>query len=160
MDSLSVARFLSIPSAFLVSGYSIAASQMAVPLVYEQPASVSAPFLRGVFVRGAAFVVPGAIISSSASAYLAYAIPEQRTTLATASILTLLPLAFTRLVMMKGIQRLIEISESAAEQQKGDQNGEVVQLLKAWVAQNWVRAMLAFSGGMLAFPIERRVSRY
>ena len=52
--------------------------------------------------------------------------------------------------MKKGIDRLIQIGESAAECAKADASGEVTKLLNAWIMQNWVRATLAFSGGMLA----------
>ena len=149
MDTIAVARFLAIPTAFLIGGYSFGFSQNTVPLVYNQPSSVSANVLKGVFYQGAVVVAPGAIIATTGFAYLAYTQPEQRKLFATASALTIAPLLFTQAVMFKGIQRLLEISESAAEQAKADQSGEAVELLKAWVAQNFVRAALSSSAGFV-----------
>ena len=145
MDSVAVAKFLSIPTAFLISGYSFGFSQNSVPLVYDQPASISTNVLKGVFYEGAKVVAPGAIISAAGFAYLAYAVPRQRKFFASAAALTVAPLVFTRVVMFNGIQRALAISESAAEQAKADQTGEAAELLKAWVMQNWVRAALSFS---------------
>ena len=96
-------------------------------------------------------MVPGAVISTLASGYLAYALPEQRVLFATAAGLVLCPPIFTRVVMNEGIKRLLEISRNAVEQQKAEQSGEVAKLLKAWVVQNWVRAGLSFGAGLVAF---------
>ena len=52
MDSVTVARFLSIPTAFMLTGYSISASQSTLPLIYDQPASVSLKIFKGVYERG------------------------------------------------------------------------------------------------------------
>ena len=150
MDSNAVARFFAIPTTFMVSGYSIAASQSSVPLVLDQPAAVSTQVFKGVFYRGAMFVAPMQIISAVASGYLAYTIPEQRTTLAAAAGLSIASLPWTQVVMKKGIDRLLEIGESATELAKADQTGEVTRLLSTWILQNWVRASLSFSGGIVA----------
>lgn len=150
MDSITVAKFLLVPSIFMVSGYSSSFSQCSVPLLYNQPASVSTPILKGFYTGGAAFVVPGAMIAVASSAYLAYRVPEQRTLFATAGALAITPPLFTAAFMSKGIQRLIEISQHTTEQVKADASGEAVKLLKAWAAQNWIRAALSFSAGMIA----------
>lgn len=76
-------------------------------------------------------------------------IPEQRNLHAAAIALILSAPVFTRLVMYNGVQRLIEISESATEQQKADASGEALKLLQAWVSQNFVRAAVAFGAGMV-----------
>ena len=53
--------------------------------------------------------------------------------------------------MGPGINRLLEIGAAgSAELQKADQTGEVTKLLKAWVAQNYVRAGLAFVAGYVS----------
>lgn len=150
MDSVTVAKFLSAPTAFLLSGYSASFSQTTVPLLYDKPSAVSTPVFNGVFYGGGAVVVPGSVISVLASGYLAYVFPEQRTLFGTAVVLTLAPPIFTRLVMFKGISRLVEISQNALEQAKADQSGEATQLLQAWVAQNWVRAAMSLAGGLVA----------
>ena len=149
MDSITVAKFLSVPTAFFLSGYSFSFSQSTVPLVYNQPASVSTQVFKGVYYNGAAVVAPGALVSALGYAYLAYSVPEQRNLYATAGVITMGPLLFTRTVMNAGIQRLLKIGESAAEQGKADQTGEVANLLRSWVMQNWVRASLSLVAGMV-----------
>ncbi|KAK3047841.1 hypothetical protein LTR09_010816 [Extremus antarcticus] len=150
MDPITVARYLSAPTAFILAGYSISASQSTVPLLYKVPSSISAEVFKGVFQNGAIIVAPGAVISASAFAYLAYAIPSQRRLYAASAALILAPLVWTKGVMMPGIERLIEISGSTVEQQKADASGEALKLMQAWVLQNWVRAALSASSGVTA----------
>lgn len=153
MDYINVAKFLSIPTAFLISGYSLGFSQNSVPLLYRQPASVSAPTLEGVFYEGAKVVVPGALIAASGFAYLAYnaRTREERNLYIASAAVVITPQPWTVFVMKKGIDRLIEIGASATESQKADQTGEAVELLKGWVWQNYVRALLGFVAGSLGF---------
>lgn len=150
MDAVTVARFLSIPTALLMTGYSISASQSTLPLIYDQPASVSLKIFKGVYERGAVLVVPGAILSTTATAYLAYAYPAQRKLLASAAAITFGWVPFTTLFMFKGIGRLLEIGGNAVEMQKAEQSGEVLRLLQAWAFHNAVRGMFAFVGGSIA----------
>ena len=147
MDAVTVARFLSIPTTFLMAGYSISASQSTLPIIYDQPASVSLKVFEGVYKKGAILVVPGAILSATAMGYLAYVYPEQRKAYGAAAAVTLTWLPFTTLFMFKGINRLLEIGGSSVETQKAEQSGEVLTLLKAWAFQNALRGMLAFVGG-------------
>lgn len=132
-----------------MTGYSIAASQATLPLIYDQPVSVSLKIFKGVYEKGAVMVVPGALISASATAYLAYAYPAQRKLLGSAAAVTISWLPFTTLFMFKGIGRLLEIGASSVETQKAEQTGEVMNLLKAWAFQNAVRGSLAFIGGSI-----------
>lgn len=148
MDFIATAKLISIPTAFLLSGYMTSASQNSVPLLYNQPASVSTRIFDGVYHRGAALVIPGSIISAAASAYLAYVLPSQRTLHVANAALTVGVLPFTAAVMMKGIHRLMDVSKDATEQEKAGQSGEVLRLLKAWDAQNAVRAAMCFAGGI------------
>ena len=149
MDSIIFAKLASVSAAFVCAGYSFSFSQSTVPLIYNTPASISTKVFSGVFYGGAAVVAPGAIISSTAYGYLAYQQPHRRQLYITAAVLILAPLVWTRVVMNAGIQRLLEISQSAAKQQTADQSGEVVKLLKQWTMQNWMRAGLSFSAGMV-----------
>ena len=95
-------------------------------------------------------VVPGAILSAAATAYLAYRYPAQRTPLGVAAAVTLSWLPFTLVVMSGGINRLLEIGGNAVEMEKAERSGEVLKLLKAWTFQNAVRGSLAFIGGSIA----------
>ena len=153
MDYTSVAKFLSAPTAFLLCGYGLGFSQNSVPLLYNQPASVSAPILEGIYYQGAKIVAPGAILAATSFGYLAYhaRTREERNLYVAAGLMVFSTQPWTLLVMRPGISRLIEIGRSAAESQKADQTREAVQLLKGWVWQNWVRAVLTFSSGVVGF---------
>lgn len=149
MDPILIAKLIAIPTAFLLTGYQSSFSQNTLPLIYNQPASVSTPIFSGVYYSGAAFVLPTNVLSTAAFAYLAYAIPAQRATYGAAGAAVFAILPWTIMIMSPGIDRLIAVSKgTAAEQQKAGENGEVVKLLKAWTAQNWVRVGMTFAGGV------------
>ncbi|KAK5113453.1 hypothetical protein LTR85_010881 [Meristemomyces frigidus] len=149
MDSILSAKLLAIPGAFLTAGYLTFASQNCLPLLCKQPASVSTPLLAGAYYRGVAVAMPTTLVASAAYAYLAYTFRAQRTIYGVAGAAVLLNLPVTRVIMMSGINRLIETSkQSSVEQEKAGQSGEVVRLLQVWTAQNAVRAVLAFAGGV------------
>jgi len=148
MDATQAAKLVSISTAFLLSGYMTSASQNSLPLLYKQPARVSAPLFNGVYHRGAALVIPGTLVCAAAYAYLAWAVPSQRSIHAFSSCITFAILPMTMVVMMPGIKRLLHVSDDSAEQEKVDQSGEVLRLLKAWGVQNWWRASMTFAGAM------------
>jgi hypothetical protein len=139
MDSpqaLLVAKAVSIPLALIASGYGICASHNIVPRLYPEPVSVATPIFAHVFFTGGSFVVPTALTSVLASAYLAYSMPRQRRLWTIAAGSTLLTLAWTRFVSL-----------DAALQAKSEASGEHLPLLKAWVVQNYVRSAMFFVGG-------------
>ncbi|KAK0264979.1 hypothetical protein LTS09_001388 [Friedmanniomyces endolithicus] len=153
MDSIIAAKLVSISSAFILSGYMLSPSQNTLPLLYPQPASVSTVLFRGVFNRGAALVIPVTGLSVAASAYLAYTAPTgstERTLWAVSGAVTFAMLPMTQVVMMPGIHRLMDLSSGeASAQQKAAASGELLKLLKAWAAQNWVRVAMSGAGGLL-----------
>lgn len=149
MDSLLVARLNAVPIAFLTSDYLTSAFHNSLPLLYNQPPSISTTIFARVYYRGAAFVIPTTLISSAALTYLAYSIPARRTIYGAAAgaVFSILPI--TKVSMFPGINRLIAISkQSGVEQEKAGQSGEVLRLLQAWNVQNSVRAALTFAGGV------------
>jgi hypothetical protein len=145
--ALTAAKTTSISLAFIATGYGISASQNVLPRLYREKPQVSTPIFAHVFRAGGRFIVPTTLLSSAASLYLAYAIPEQRQLWTTVAISTLAGLPWTRLVMYKGIRRLIDISESEKECHKCEGSGEHVYLMERWTFQNYVRAsMFALAG--------------
>jgi len=149
MDEITVTKFIAIPGAFVMFGYSFASSQNFLPLIFDQPAKIAAPVFSGVFHRGGNVMIPLTSVTAAAFAYLAYRRPAQRVLYASASALTIGFLPWTRIVMYPGIQRLLEISKSSQVQMNAaDASGETLSLLKAWYNQNYVRASMAFVGGM------------
>jgi hypothetical protein len=141
------AKAVAIPLSLIASGYGICASHNIVPRLYPEPVSVATPIFAHVFFTGGSFVVPTALTSVLASAYLAYSLPRQRRLWTIAAGSTLLTLVWTRIVMIPGINRLIAISLDAALQAKSEASGEHLPLLKAWVVQNYVRSAMFFVGG-------------
>lgn len=150
IDRTTVAKVIAIPTAFFLTGYSGSFSQNSVPLLYRQPASVSAEILYGIYKNGAKVMAPCVVLSTSAFAYLAYNAKSsmERRLYATAGGLVLSTQPWTIAVMLSGINRLRDIAKSAAEQQKAEETGEAVKLLQGWVYQNWMRAGLLLSGGL------------
>ncbi|KAF2483367.1 hypothetical protein BDY17DRAFT_310389 [Neohortaea acidophila] len=151
IDHYTAAKLIAIPTAFFLSGYGSGFSQNSVPLLYTQPASVSASILEGIYKNGAKVMAPGVVLSTTAFAYLAYYAKSraERNLYAAAGGLVLSTQPWTLGVMLGGIQRLGAIAKSAVEQQKADASGEAVRLLQGWVWQNWVRAVLTASGGLV-----------
>ncbi|KAK4501933.1 hypothetical protein PRZ48_007743 [Zasmidium cellare] len=148
MDSTQAAKLIAIPAALIVSGYQLALSQNSLPIILNEAASISTPIFKQVYNRGAVIAVPGALAASTAFGYLAYTTRNNthRRLFTTGAILTFGVLPFTRLVMYSGIERLIEISGSAAVQERS--GAEVTKLLKAWTVQNWVRAGMMLTAGV------------
>nr|POE72858.1 anthrone oxygenase encc [Quercus suber] len=150
MDPISTARFLSIPTAFLLSGYFTAHSHNIGPNLLPQSAQTSTTLFKSVYYTGITFVAPISALAGGAYAYLAYSQSAQRMQYATAAGLSVACLPWTRIVMAGGIERLIALSgRSEAEVDKA--GSEVVKLLSTWVWQNWVRAAMAMAGGMVGF---------
>jgi hypothetical protein len=150
MDSpqaILAAKLVSIPLAFTAAGYGLCASHNIVPRLYPEPVGVATPIFAHVFRTGGSIVVPAALTSVLASAYLAYSLPAQRRLWTIAAVSTLVTLPWTRIVMIPGINRLIAISVDLALQTKSDVSGEHVALLKAWASQNYARTFLFFTGG-------------
>lgn len=145
MDSqaaLTAARLTSIPLAFIAAGYGIMASHNVLPRLSQEKPQVSTPLFAHVFRAGGKFIVPTGLLSTAASAYLAYVLPEERQLWSTAALFTLGTLPWTRLVMFSGILRLIAISESEKEAHKCEGSGEHVYLMKRWMFQNYIRASM------------------
>ena len=152
MDSRTTIRAVqlaSITPSLILTGYTLGFSQNGVSQLYDQPANVSTPLFNRIFHSGLRVATPLAILSTSASAYLAYAVLEKRRLWAAAGALTLGMGAWTQFVMMAGINRLIQISENKAAQEKATANLEHRQLLVKWVKQNYVRTIATLVAGVL-----------
>lgn len=118
-----------------------------MPILYRLPPATSLDIWAEFFNRGFAAVVPLAAAGTFAFGTAAYLVPSKRKTLMLASVLTIGTLAWTRLFMMAGIERLLLLNDSAAELQKAA-SGEVLALMKTWTWQNGVRSVLAGLGGI------------
>jgi len=153
MDSTTTtilaAKLLSTTLALTAAGYGLSSSQNAVPRLYQEPVRTSTSIFAHTFYTGAKFAVPTSIGSILASAYLAYVLPEQRALWATSAGLMLATMPWTRFVMFPGIFRLIAMSKDEKLCEESEGTREHIGLLKAWVAQNYVRAGAFFAGGVV-----------
>lgn len=148
---LQAAKLIAVPLPFALAGYSYAFSQNAVPPLYDQPAEVSTPIIKHIYTNGAKVVVPSNLLSLVATSYLAWKLPAQRNTWATAAASLLGLIVWTPLVMHKSnINRLLDISNSKALQERATATLEARQLLVRWVRENYVRMALSLTAGIVA----------
>jgi hypothetical protein len=148
--SIQAVQAIGITSAIFVSGFSFGTSYLALPPLYSQAASISTPVFSHVYHAGALVAAPCAIISTVASGYIAYALPQSRLLSTIAAISALAPLLWTRTVMIGGIERLNSIAVDAREQEKVSVE-KVEGLLRAWTWQNYVRSALSLTAGVVGF---------
>lgn len=148
--AIRTAKLLSAASSLLVGGYSLAFSQNNIPALYDQRPQSSVPAFRSMCWSASAITPPLALLSTSTSAYLAYALPEQRREWTTAAVAMASTFLWTGLVMVPGIGRLMAISEDKDVMLKSEQNLEHRQLLIRWVKQNYVTVTLKLVSGVVA----------
>jgi hypothetical protein len=150
MDPVLFAKLVSIPGAFFLGSYNFTFSQNVVPHLYRQTASVATPIFDKIFHRGGATIMPVAACAIAANCYLAYRGDKtHRRMYGAAAVLIASSLPLTNLVMLPGINRLIEIGRDTALQSQGQTQSEVVALLRKWVAQNYFRGSLHLTAGMV-----------
>lgn len=150
MDTLFAAKLIAIPGAFLLGSYNFTFSQNVMPHLLDQSASVVTPLFDKIYHRGGATIAPIAAIVITANGYLAYkSTGVQRQLYGTAAALVFATLPLTQIVMMPGISRLIEIGRNNELRSRSGIETEVVKLLETWMAQNYFRASLHVTGGLL-----------
>ncbi|KAF2095568.1 DUF1772-domain-containing protein [Rhizodiscina lignyota] len=149
--AVRTSQALGFTAALFAAGYGFCASHLAVPRLYSLKPSVSTPMFKTVFYDGAVIIVPSALLASAGNAYAAYgsALPEAQRLYIAAALLSIAPLVWTQLVMIKGINRLNGIADSSEVEQEKVQSSEVVGLLKTWSVQNYVRSALYTTGGII-----------
>ena len=145
--ALYTAKLASFGPALFLGGYCLSFGQATVPSLYEVRPQISTKVYAHLH-RAAGPILPTlALLSTGASAYLAYAIPSQRREWTTAAVAMFAIFPWNLLVMAKGINRLVKISEDEKVARKSEQNLEHRQLLKRWVSQSYVMvALQLFSG--------------
>ncbi len=151
MDSNTVLRttsFLGLTSSIWLSGIYYSQSHLTIPLLYDLAGDTSASIFQDLYYSGAKLIVPLVITSVLCSGTSAYLDRKRRVRYAIAALATIGTLAWTRAVMMGGIQRLIALANEPLLREKM-QPGEVVELLKQWRWMNMVRAALAGIGGIV-----------
>jgi hypothetical protein len=151
MDNLTTTtslQALGITSSLILGGVYFGSSQLTAPILFRLEPVVAVSIFSEFYYRGAATVVPLALVASTSYGAAAYYEPTKRRRLILGIVAVLSALAWTRLVMAKHIDRLLEAEKSAAVLQKmgGEQ---VVYCLRQWHWQNFVRAATSLAGGVL-----------
>lgn len=150
MTTLLAAKLLALPIPLLLSAYNITFSQNVVPHLLPHPPSLTTPIFARIYHRGAYTIAPLAAIAITANLYLAYKSTGFRRELyGTAAGCVGMTLVVTRVVMMGGISRLIEIAGDKELQGEKERKEEVEGLLRAWVGWNYLRASLHLVGGLM-----------
>ncbi|KAF2773284.1 hypothetical protein EJ03DRAFT_323778 [Teratosphaeria nubilosa] len=85
---LHTAHLLATPLPFLLTGYTLAASQNTTHHILDLPAHTSTPTSHKIFHRGAQTVIPLSLTHLAATSYLACALPAQRRSWLTAAAAT------------------------------------------------------------------------
>lgn len=153
MDVEYIAKFIAVPTSFLLSSYNAVFSQNVMHHLYQTPPSISAPIFAKIYYLGASTIAPTAASAILAYGYLSYTSvdPSRRAVYVTSAALTFGTLLWTMTSMKPGINRLIEISKSQQVMSKPGIEAEVVGLLKTWAAQNTFRAALHLTAGVLGY---------
>jgi hypothetical protein len=150
MDAIFAAKLIAIPGALMLGSYNFTFSQNVMPHLLEVSPSIVAPAFDKIYHRGGATIAPIAATVILANGYLAYqSTGTKRQLYGSAAVFVASTLALTQIVMMPGISRLIEIARSEQLRSSSGIQTEVVKLLKTWMAQNYFRASLHVTGGML-----------
>ena len=144
------AKLLSSASSLLLGGYCLSFSQNSIPPLYDVRPQISTPVFSAICGSAIPILPPLTLLSTSASAYLAYALPEQRRQWATSAIAMGLTFVWRGMVMVPGVRRLQQISEKKEVLLKSEQSLEHRQLLIRWVKQNYVSVMLQLVSGVVA----------
>ncbi|KAK3056622.1 hypothetical protein LTR09_002415 [Extremus antarcticus] len=146
--ALRTATLLSFPSALLLTGYTLSFSQNILPALRDHKPQTTLPVFAALWSRASLIVPTLTLLSGSASAYLAYVLPGQRREWTTAAAAMLLTLSWRAVVMMKGEQRLNEMSKDERVRAKSEMTLEHRQLMVRWEKMNWVNVVLTMVSGV------------
>ncbi|KAK5175724.1 uncharacterized protein LTR77_000863 [Saxophila tyrrhenica] len=148
MDPIRTATFLSFPPALILTGYTLSFSHSTVPALYDHKPQQTTPIFRLLSTHSSALIPTLTLLSTSASAYLAYVLPEQRREWTTAAAAMFLTVPWRALMMGKGEKRLVEISKEERVRAKSEMTLEHRQLMIRWVKMNWVNVVLGAVSGV------------
>lgn len=145
--------FLAPAASLFLAGYSWAMTQNVMPLLYKGgSAQITTSLFKQIFYGGAYVAPPCSLGSSLMTAYLAYLCTDasQRNKYLASFATAMITAPITMLVMLPGIKRLIEISESQVEQENCEKTLEHRELLQSWSFWNGVRAACYLCSGGLS----------
>lgn len=152
MDATLASQTLAISSSFALSSYNFTFSHNVIPHLYTLSPSISTPIFADVFRIASATIAPTAAVAIAGYGYLSYSSHEtyKCQLYGSAAILTFATLPLTAIVMKPGINRLIEIRKNSGLQAQVGVGKEVTALFKTWVGQNYFRASMHATAGLMA----------
>lgn len=157
-DLVSTAQAMGILAALLSSGVFLASSVLAIHPLFPLSIADATRIFADIFHTGSKLQVPlvsSGIIFNAASAYF---VPEARTEFGLASLCVASTALLTKFVMLPGIDTLVEVSETGNRAKLSKET--VLELLKAWRMNNYIRFGLAFTAGSLGlFAVMKRSSQ-
>ena len=140
--SLHLARLASFPPALLLTGYTLSLPHATLPALLDHRPQTTTPAFTNLYRSAGPLISTLTLISTSASAYLAYALPAQRREWITAAAAMFLTIPWVGLVMGKGIARLGAIAGDERVVRKSEENLEHTQIFARLVKQGWVLVVL------------------
>lgn len=158
LDLVSTTQAAGITSAFISSGVFLASSVLAIHPLFPLSIADATRIFAEIFHTGSKLQAPlvsTGILLNAASAYL---VPEARIEFGLASLGIASTAALTKFVMLPGINTLVDISESGNQAKVSKE--AVVELLKAWRFQNYIRFGIAFTAGTMGlFAVMKRLNQ-
>ncbi len=139
--AIQTAKLASFPIAFFLSGYTWS-SQNAITSLLDHRPQATAPATSDLLRRSAPIVHPLTMLSTCSSAYLAYALPEQRRAWTTSAIAMGLTVAWGMWTVVAPVKRLEAISKDEQKVRKSEQNLEHRQIMAKWVSRNNISLLL------------------
>jgi uncharacterized membrane protein len=146
--TIKTLQAVGLTSSLVLGGVYFGSSQVTVPTLYHLPIAHSTSVFTAFYYRGIPPVVTLSMSSAVCFGTLAYMIPAQRMRWASAAVLALAPLVWTRTIMANTVDTLLRYDADQVEREKAGVVG-VLALLKAWQWQNFVRSGMAVAGGLL-----------
>lgn len=144
--TIRLAKLTSITPGLLLTGYAMSISHSTLPALLDHKPQTTVPILAS---------LPGAllpfltILSGGSSAYLAWALPEQRREWAIAAAAMLLTIPFRGLTMLRGEQRLIAMKGDERMLRKSEMSLEHRQIMVRLGKLNWIAVGMAFASGVV-----------
>lgn len=157
-DLISTSQAIGIAVPLVSSGIFFASSFLAIHPLFPLSVPEATRIFADIFHTGSKIQAPLVTTGILFNAAAAYFIPEARKEHGAASLLVASTAALTAVVMLPGINKLVEASEQG--QQVKMTRATMLGLLSAWRTQNYMRAGLALTAGALGlFAVAKRMGQ-
>lgn len=157
-DLTGTTQAIGIAVPLVSSGIFFASSFLAIHPLFPLSVPEATRIFADIFHTGSKIQAPLVTTGILFNAAAAYLIPEARKEHGAASLLVAGTAALTAIVMLPGINKLVEASEQGGSVKMS--RDTMLGLLGAWKGQNYIRAGMAFTAGALGlFAVAKRMSQ-